>query len=176
MVMIMILSGCSNGKQYPGSMEPVTDDLAFQGGQVLIRMKESDEAVRALTRVVARFVLTDVNGKEHTVAEKLTRADEYPAYVSAVGTYRSDRLAQDCYSIYVDVYMNDSLRKTLLRILYEEIEDARLKVDLVTGPNLQDDNVTIVEVGPGADEIFGDVPYEGWRPMDIVERKELPKR
>jgi hypothetical protein len=146
---------------------------AFASGTALIRVRHSDEALRVMTRVFARYCLTDYEGNEHTYAERQENFDIFPSYVQPVVTY-----GDDLYYLYVDAAISPELQETLIRILIEEIVAADLPVEEIFLPTVQRNfgQLRRETVGPGGPELFGDVPYSGYIPRDITERTSVPER
>ena len=141
------------------------DDIGYS--QILIKMARSELAIRALTRVMVRYILTDREGVEHTFPEKKADPWNYPSYISPVW-----EVGSDYYLLTVDTEILPAHRVTLLKILLEELASAKLDFDEVTVPP-QTGKFGMKIVGPSADEVFGDVPYDGWRPLDLLQSRGL---
>jgi hypothetical protein len=156
-------------KRKPIPVNPMTfvsDSNGTRNG-VLVRMPRSDAAVRVLTRVVVRYSVVDYDGVEHVLADKQTDLN-FPSAVRPVSTWGTDS-----YLLSIDSEISPPLRKTLIRILLEELEASGLPVNRID-PNdastfKESDLALSEQVGPHIYQLFDDPSYKGYRPLDLID-------
>jgi hypothetical protein len=161
-------------KRKPIPVNPMTfvTDINNSRNSVLVRMPRSDAAVRALTRVVVRYSVVDYDGVEHVLADKQTDLN-FPSAVLPVSTWGTDS-----YWLSIDSDISPPLRKTLIRILLEELVASGLpvnRIDPADSTTINESDLALSEqVGPHIYQLFDDPSYKGYRPLDLINRTSIP--
>jgi hypothetical protein len=159
-----LVCGCSNHEDLSanGSIDPRVFLVGNSDGpadMVAVIIQPSEEAKHVLTRIMVRFFLTDIYGAEHSLSERTANPGPYPSYIGPVmsnGSYG--------YSIYVDWQIKEPHRKTLIRILRDEL----MKLPGAVATLAVGDIPNYHPVTPNISELL-DPAYEGWKPKDLLD-------